>query len=71
MEETKCLKPSGKRVDGELMFKRRSGSETGHDSAAAKRSHQAQQQRGRALRRAALAWSRRAHDERDGRCNSL
>ena len=30
-------------VDGELMFKRRSGSETAHDSAAAKRSHQAQQ----------------------------
>jgi hypothetical protein len=58
-------------VDGELMFKRRSGSETAHDSAAAKRSHQAQPQRGRASRRPVLAWSRRARDERDGRCSSL
>ena len=57
-------------VGGEFMFKRRSGSETAHDNAAAKRSDQAQQERGRARPRGALAWSRRARDERDQRCNS-
>src|ERR1700674_2557356 len=42
-------------VDGGVMFKRRSGAETAHDSAAAKRSHQEQPQRGRASPRPALA----------------
>ena len=58
-------------VGGEFMVKRRSGSGTDHDNAAAKRSDQARQERGRARPRVALAWSRRARDERDQRCNSL
>ena len=55
---------------GELMFKRRSWSGTAHDNAAAKRSDQAQQERGKALRRVARACRRRASDERGERCNS-
>ena len=58
-------------VGGESMFKRRSGSETARGNVAAKRSDQAQQERGRARPRVAPAWSRGARDERDQRCNSL
>ena len=58
-------------VGGELIVTPRSASGTNRGNAAAKRSDQAQQERGRVLRRVALAWSRRARDERDGRCNSL
>jgi hypothetical protein len=59
------------RVGGELIVTPRSASGTNRGNAAAKRSDQAQQERGRVLWRVALAWSRRARDERDGRCNSL
>jgi hypothetical protein len=57
-------------VGGELIVTPRSASGTDRGNAAAKRSDQAQQEQRRVLRRVALAWSRRARDEHDERCNS-
>ena len=57
-------------VGGEMMFKPWREFEIGHDIAAAKRSDQWQQERRRALRRAAPAWCRQGRDERAERCNS-
>jgi hypothetical protein len=54
-------------VGGEFAIRRRSGSETGRDNAAARHIDRGQLGRRMTLQRVALAWSRRARDERDGR----
>ena len=57
-------------VDGELMFKRRSGSETAPYNAAARRNHEAQQKRGKVRQRIGPVWSRLARDDCDGHCSN-
>jgi signal transduction histidine kinase len=57
-------------VGGEIAVKRQSVSGTDRGNAAAKRSDQAQQEQVRVRPRIGPAWSRRARDERDQRCNT-
>ena len=58
-------------MGGELIIKRRLRSEIGHDSTAAKRSDQAQQEQVMLLGYDALEWCRRASDAHDAHYNNL
>ena len=57
-------------VSGEILVKRRSGSETDHGNVAAKRDDQARQEQLRMRRRIARGSCHRASGGRDTRCNS-